>query len=117
MKIYIDGIGRQIDGEFDLDWLSLTAREQHQIKVISGIRPTEYGEALATSDAAFISAVSLIALRRDGRPVSEDMLLDAPQGKIRFVFEELAADAVPPARGRRGSKSSAKPDSGDSSED
>lgn len=116
MEIHITDVGRTVDGTYEFDWLSLIAREKHEIKLISGVRPTEFQEALVTSDAAFVAAVALIALRRNDVFVSIDLLLDT-QGMIRFVFPELeAGDGGPPARGRRGSRSTASAGSGSSSD-
>lgn len=118
MQIHIRDVSRTADGEYELDWLTLTAREKHEIKLISDVRPTEFQEALVTSDAAFIAAVALIALRRADMLVSIDLLLDT-EGTIRFVFPELEQKAGgdrPPAQGRRGSKSTASGASGSNSD-
>ena len=83
-KLTIDGIAANVDGvyEFDLEELlnSLTNREIHQIKVMSGVRLGELNDALSAGDNDLIIAFAYLILRRRGKRIDEDTLWDAPAG-------------------------------------
>jgi acyl transferase domain-containing protein len=83
-KLTIDGIAANLDGvyEFDFEELldTLTNREIHQIKLISGVRLGELNDALNAGDNDLIIAFAVIILRRRGKRIDEDMLWDAPAG-------------------------------------
>lgn len=86
-KIVIDGIFGY-DGEYDIDFGTLTMREHHTIKRLSGLRALEISEAWLAGDLDLVLALAVIALERAGRRVNETVLWDAETGKIRLVFTE-----------------------------
>lgn len=92
-KIKIAGIDAY-DGEYDIDVSVLTNRDLHTIKRISGVRAGELQDAMEAADADLIVAFTVIALQRHGKPVIEDILWDAPAGKITYVGEPAEADPV-----------------------
>lgn len=102
MKIEIKGVAPHLDATYDLDLGSLTNRELHEIKVVSGVRPVEMLDAIVFSDAAFACALATIASRRRGRRVNEDMFLDT-SGTIRFLFDPAPDEAPPTKPGKPGS--------------
>lgn len=110
----ISGVGRQYDGDYQFD-KPFNGREHNEVKRISNVLPADYGKAIEGLDAAFHVALAVVAIRRAGKPVHEDMLLDADECSIQIIVEQQEADAVPPARRPRAAKSSVKSDSGDSS--
>lgn len=82
-RLVITGIP-PFDGEHDFDLVdmlgSLTNRELHRIKVISGVRAGELFESLKAGDSDLVVAFACILLGRKGKRVDEDALWDAPAG-------------------------------------
>jgi len=72
-----------------------TFREAGIIKRMSGVRPAELGEAFAAGDAELLAALTFITLKRAGKPVTEDQVLDMQISAL--APEEPEADAGPPA--------------------
>lgn len=101
MQIIVSNLAPHVDGTYELDWTQLTNRELAEVKRISGIRPTEMLDALLASDAAFACAMAIIAARRHGKLIPEDVILDSVGGNIKFDFTEGAADEIPPTKPRR----------------
>lgn len=100
----MEGFGKQADGELDFPE-KLTRREWRTLKQVSGVRPLELRAALAALDQDVLIAFSMIGLERAGRPVMEDVFLDA-SGDARIVLVDEPADekgdeaggpAIPPA--------------------
>lgn len=114
MEIHITGIAPVIDGIYPLDLDTLTNRDFHTIKRLSGVRARELDEAFRAGDLDVYLALALIGLGRAGKQVPEDALLDAEVGKIVLEFPE-ADDADPPTPAARGKRSSASAASGDDS--
>ncbi len=90
------------DGSYELDILSLTGRELHKIKQMSGLRRNEIGDAFAAGDTDLIVALAAIAIERRGKYVDEDLLWDTfglseSQGNITLVLADREGDAGPPA--------------------
>lgn len=90
--ISIEGIP-PYSGDYPIDF-DFSNRELHTIKQISGVRAGEIVEAGLKGDNDLVIALTMIALRRTGQVVNEDLIWDAKAGKITFVADE--ADAVPP---------------------
>jgi hypothetical protein len=108
-KLIIEGLGR-IDGEYDVDLGevlavggpdSLTNRELHRIKVMTGLRAGELEDAFFAYDNDVVVALASVLLTRRGKSVDEDVLWDAPAGSaLRLVIgdrEQAKGDADPPA--------------------
>lgn len=84
-KIVVKGY-RGLDGEYpfnlgDLLALgnpeSLTVREQHRIRELSGVRGAEIPDAVLSLDAAAVAALVEVVLRRHDKNVKEELLWDA----------------------------------------
>lgn len=94
-KVVIEGIpGYSGEYEFDTSRV-LTHGEMHIVKRIAGVRAGEVDDAIAAGDTDMVIALAVIALKRSGKQVVEDMLWDAPTGSITYVGE--GDDADPPA--------------------
>lgn len=105
----------QIDGtyEFDLAEMltaghpaSLTSREGHRIKTMSGVRIGELEEALEAGDNDVMVALAAIVLTRHGKRFDESLLWDAPMGAAEFAFPDREEkgdgdEEVPPVDGRQ----------------
>jgi hypothetical protein len=88
-KLKVTGISKLVDGEYEFDLAemmslgepgSLTNREGHRLKVMSGVRMGELEEALLAGDNDVLVALAAIVLERRGKRVDENMLWDAPMG-------------------------------------
>lgn len=98
-KIVIEGIP-PYDGEHEIDFSYFTNRELNIIKRLAGVRSGELDEALAAGDNDLVVALAVIALRRNGKQVVEDVIWDAPTGRIDLVVaprEDDDADVPPPS--------------------
>lgn len=103
-KLIIEGIP-PLDGEYEFDFAelldSLTNREYHVIKVMTGVRAAEVFEAMEAGDTDLVMALAVIILRRRGKRVDEDRFWDAEAGTaIRIVVgsrevEEVEEDGPP----------------------
>lgn len=113
-KLIVKGLGR-LDGEYEFDFAgmlgigtpdSLTNREGHRIKTMSGVRAGELEDALIAGDNDVLVAFAAIILARAGKTVNEEQLWDAPMGsgvqfdlETREAEEEDDADSPPPETG------------------
>lgn len=103
MDIKLDGIHPTFDGVYELDPATLTNRDYHEIKRITsfpgspGLRANELQEAYRAGDISLNIAFALIAMRRRGLEVFEEMLWEAKGGSITYIFPPAEPDAVPPA--------------------
>lgn len=121
MQIKIEGVAPNIDGDYELP-TKLTTRELHEIKTVSGVTPAGIGEAYANGDAAFKACIAAIAVRRAGKLVPLEILLDLPYMTVEYEFPEIEAAlkaADPPTTpsrkltsGRRSRSTSASPATG-----
>ncbi len=91
----ITGQGRRLNGEYECDIVglvdvsneeSLTIREAHLIKTLSGARGGEIVEAFVAGDMAVRMAIAVVILQRAGKRVDPDLLWDQPAGWARFEF-------------------------------
>lgn len=116
MQIQIKDAHPQADGEYELDWFTLTNRELHLIhRLTDGLTPQQFGKALIDGNAALAVSMAMIATTRANKYVDEDTLWDAPGGSIKFLFPEDKGDAVPPAREPNVDAEEKKPTSGSDS--
>ena len=108
------------DGEYDIDIGTLTNRELHTIKKVTGLRGGELAEGLVTLDTDVFLGIAYVALQRHGQEPLAEVLYEATIGKIRL---ELGYDEVPPStpQGKQNGKddlpSAESASSGDDSKD
>lgn len=88
-RLIVKGLGLP-DGEYEFDLVelanigspaSLTTREQHKVKVDSGVLPADIAASIRGLDAAVMVSLASIVLTRNGKRANEEMLWDA-----RFVY-------------------------------
>lgn len=94
--IRIKGI-QPYDGDYEVDFSRFTNRELHKIKVTTGLRTGEYNDALTAGDNDLITALAIVALRRNDVDVNEDIMWDADAGLISMVAGD--EEDVPPIQG------------------
>ena len=102
MIVTISGVPG-LNGEYRLSGPSLTNREFHIIKELSGLRAMEIDDGLTAGDIDLAVALAVCALYRDGKThwkETAEQLLDADVGAIRIEPEpsEMEDDALPPAQ-------------------
>jgi len=111
-KLIVTGVPR-MDGEYPCNVVgmllegtphTLTNREGHQIKVMTGVRAGELWGAMESGDNDVVIALAAIVLARAGKRVDTDTLWDSPMGSaLAFDIAERegegdeADDANPPA--------------------
>lgn len=106
-KLIVKGLERY-DGEYEFDLMaltttghpeSLTNKELHRLKLMSGVRLGELDEALFDAyDNDVIVAIAAIILTRYGKQVDEEALWDAPVlSGIRLELGKREDVALPPA--------------------
>src|SRR5574338_1279460 len=88
-KLIVNGVNPSIDGEHPCDILgmltvghpeSMTNRELHRIKVMTGILAGDLMDAINNSDMDASVALAAVILSRHGKEFQEDWLWDAPMG-------------------------------------
>ena len=99
VKIEIRNVHPQADGEYDLD-LPFSLAENHKVKMISGIRPNEVGDALASGDTDLYVAWASVALERHGKDIPLHTLWGGKGGNaetlsIRVIITEDEEPADP----------------------
>jgi len=78
-----------LDGTYEFEDLSsLSNRELHRIKTLTGLRLGEFTDALAAGDNDLLVGLSVILLERIGKTVDEDLLWEAPGGSLVLDFSE-----------------------------
>ena len=106
-KLIVKGVHEQIDGDYTCDILgmltvghpeSMTNRELHRIKVMTGILAGDLMDAITNSDMDASVALTAVILERKGKSFQDDWLWDAPMGsgitfEIRKAEEE---EELPP---------------------
>lgn len=93
--VLISGISDKLDGEHEITF-PLTSREEHKVKLLSGVLPAQMPFALAQNDAACWVALASIALTRADIAHDLDQLWDAPSDAIGFRDDEKAEAEAPP---------------------
>lgn len=100
-RIQVKGLGK-LDGEYEVDAEKFTNRDLHTIKQIAGVRAGELEEAWASIDNDLLVAFTVVALRKQGFTVDNDVLeaiWDADLGSLTFVAgDEEETDAGPPSQ-------------------
>lgn len=102
----VEGLGR-VNGDYDCDIAglvdissddALTVREAQFVRDFSGARGGEIVEAFLAGDMSVRSAFAMIILRRAGKPLRDETVLDLKAGWARFELgvEEEVDDEVPP---------------------
>lgn len=97
-----------VNGEYDFDIVtmlteghaeSLTSREGHRIKVMTGLRAGELTDAVSAGDSDVLLAIAAVVLTRNGKQYNDDALWDAPMGAFTFELadRDVEDDAGPPA--------------------
>jgi hypothetical protein len=95
-KLVISGLGK-LDGEYPFDFLdllvegrpgSLTHRELHRIKMVTGLRAGEFEDAWRNGDNDLYIVLSLVILTRAGKSYDDDLLWDAKAGQLQIVLGE-----------------------------
>jgi hypothetical protein len=93
----IEGIHPTIDGDYPISISEFTNRDFNDIKRIAHVRVRELKEAFETGDTDLFVAFAVIVLRHAGKSVMEDMLWDAPMGKLTLADgDEEEVDDLPP---------------------
>jgi hypothetical protein len=94
----IEGIHPTIDGDYPISVSEFTNRDFNDIKRIAKVRVQELQEAFEQRDTDLFVAFAVIALKHAGKPVIEDLLWDAPIGRITLIAgDEEEVDDLPPA--------------------
>lgn len=94
----IEGIHPTVDGDYPFSISEFTNRDFSDIKRIAHVRAQELKEAFEKGDTDLFVAFAVIALRHAGKAVMEDMLWDAPIGKLTFsAGDEEVVEDLPPA--------------------
>lgn len=104
----VDGLGR-VSGEYECDVAglvdissdeALTVREAQFVRDFSGARGGEIVEGFIAGDMSVRSALAMVILRRKGKPLRDETVLDLPSGWARFELgvedEQDTDNAVPP---------------------
>lgn len=130
-KLVIKGI-EGLDGEYPCNVgemayeglpSSLTNREGHRVKVMSGVRAGELWESLVAGDNDVLIAFAAVILTRRGKRFDESVLWDAPMGTaVSFDIAKLpkaeeSGEEDPPMPAASGQPESNGGDSGKPSSD
>lgn len=106
-KLIVRGVHESIDGEYPCDILgmltvghenSMTNRELHKIKVMTGILAGDLMDQINNSDMDASVALAAVILDRNDKTFQDDWLWDAPMG-AGITFDIRAAkekDELPP---------------------
>lgn len=98
----IQGAGSRLNGEYPVELgkllditsdESLTNREAHFVKTISGIRGAELIEAFLAADTALLMSLALVVLQRAGKRVSVDATWDFPVGWAKWELGAIDEEA------------------------
>lgn len=105
-KLVVSGVHEEINGEHKCDILgmltighheSLTNRELHRIKLMTGLLAPELFEGIQKGDMDASVGLAAVILERNGKPFVEDWLWDAPMGSgITFDIKAAEEDELPP---------------------
>lgn len=67
---------------------SFTYRELHTIKTVTGLRPVDFEDALASGDPDIVVALAVVCAKRAGHNITQDDLLDLEVGGISVEGDE-----------------------------
>ena len=106
-KLVITDIHEGINGEYPCDLIgmltighpdSLTNRELHRIKVMTGLVASRLFDAINEGDMDAELGIAAVVLDRNGREFQEDWLWDAPMGSaMKFETKADKEEELPPA--------------------
>lgn len=100
-RLTVKDLGKPLDGEYEFELVdiitvgrpgSLTNREAHVIKLMSGLRAGEIVDGIVYSDNDLLVALAVVILARAGKTVNEDALWDAKIGCLDWDIAMLKAD-------------------------
>ena len=104
-KLVVSGIHEEIDGEHKCDILgmltighpeSLTNRELHKIKLMTGLLAPDLFEGIQKGDMDASVGLASVILARNNKPFQEDWLWDAPMGAgLTFEINGAEDDVAP----------------------
>lgn len=97
-KVEVGGVAG-FDGTYEIDLSTLTGRELHFIKRLSGVRAGELVDGLLATDYDLVIAIACVALTRDGHPHAEDAevaFMDAEGGAVSIILPSPERPADPP---------------------
>jgi hypothetical protein len=105
-KLIVKGVHEEIDGEHPCDILgmltighpeSMTNRELHRIKKMTGILAGDLMDAINNSDMDASVALTAVILERKGKVFQDDWLWDAPMGAgLTFEIHKVKEEELPP---------------------
>jgi hypothetical protein len=75
----------------------LTGREFGLVKQVTGLRAGEVEEALDAGDVELVLVLAVIAMRRAGKEVDVEDLLDLPVGEGTIEIRDEEDEEIPPA--------------------
>lgn len=97
--------GMAFDGEYELDLETrpLYGFDYHIIKVVAGVLPLQYDEALAGGDYDLMIALTVIAMFRAGtvprerfKQAADELLHSEEPGAISVSLDDAEAESDPP---------------------
>ncbi len=113
----VEGLGR-VNGEYKCDVAALvdissddalTIREAQFVREFSGARGGEIVEAFLAGDMAVRSAIAMVILRRAGKPLRNETVLDLRSGWAQFELgAEEETENPPTAEGTKPSTNGGK---------
>jgi hypothetical protein len=105
-KLIVKGVHDEIDGEHPCDIIgmltighpeSMTNRELHRIKSMTGILAGDLMDAINNSDMDASVALAAVILERRGKTFQDEWLWDAPMGAgITFEIRKVKEEELPP---------------------
>ena len=105
-KLVVSGVHEDIDGEHKCDILgmltighpeSLTNRELHRIKLMTGLMAPELFDGIQKGDMDASVGLASVILTRNGKVYQDDWLWDAPMGAgLTFEIKAEKEDDLPP---------------------
>lgn len=109
-KLVLAGVHENIDGEHDCDIIgmltvghpnSLTNRELHRIKLLTGLKAPQLFEGIQEGDTDATVGLASVVLTRNGKTYQDDWLWDAPMGaSLQFLIKAAEDDdELPPPSG------------------
>lgn len=100
----VEGLGR-VNGEYQCDVASLvdissdealTIREAQFVREFSGARGGEIVEAFLAGDMSVRSALAMVILKRAGKPLRDETVLDLRSGWAQFNLGVEEEQEIPP---------------------
>lgn len=67
---------------------SFTYRELNTIKTVTGLRPAEFEDALASGDPDIVVSLAVVCAQRAGHKLTRDVLMDLDVGSITIEGDD-----------------------------